>query len=667
MANKTIEIAVKVNGLDTINGQVEDLKKKLEDIGDIEIITDEAGNKIKKITKNVDDLGKSAKKSTSSIKDIAAGFGLMKVGEAILGKLADLFMENETVARAMEIATRALSIIFKDLFGFFSDNIPKVINYFKEIFENPQQALKEFGKLIKENIQERVSSAIDLFGYLASSVKKVFSGDFAGAMEDAKKAGKEFVDVQTGINNTVDRSKEAIGKAVNAVVDYTSKVTKLAAAQVDSEKAAKIAAERAKGRVADLEAEAEQLRQLRDNTLLSVADRIKANDKLKDKLEELRTAKIASAQADLLVAKNAVALNNTTANQTALIAAQNAVKQVNADITGQLSEQEQNRSNLIKEQNTLIQTAIEGEARRAAELKEFNAQQIIDITDRLDSQREALIEAQRIEEEALTIQRNSYAEGTQERADADQAILDSRQKLNMALVTNEKDKNAQIQAENTQHNLAIAADDSLSFQTRLAALDAELAAINVKKFESEEAYTAAVKANSDARNKIKDEEAAATEDALTRGSAALSQAADLLGESTDAGKAAAIASTTMSTYQSAQAAYAGMVAAIPGPIGIAAGAVAAGISVAAGIANVKKILSVKTPKGSGGSAPAISKPLVPTVNTSGQANQQNTTANKVTEVAGTTQPTITVKAYVSETEITNSQNTVKKINESAKI
>lgn len=72
--------------------------------------------------------------------------------------------------------------------------------------------------------------------------------------------------------------------------------------------------------------------------------------------------------------------------------------------------------------------------------------------------------------------------------------------------------------------------------------------------------------------------------------------ATILGKESAAGKAIAIAQTTIETYKSAVSAYAGMVQAVPGPVGIALGAVAAAASVATGIANVKKITSTKTPK-----------------------------------------------------------------------
>jgi hypothetical protein len=87
--------------------------------------------------------------------------------------------------------------------------------------------------------------------------------------------------------------------------------------------------------------------------------------------------------------------------------------------------------------------------------------------------------------------------------------------------------------------------------------------------------------------------------------------ATIFGEQTKVGKAAAVAQTTISTYESAQASYTGMVKAIPGPIGVVLGIAAAGAAGTSGIANVKKILAVN-PSGGGG-APSADTPSAPSV------------------------------------------------------
>jgi hypothetical protein len=112
------------------------------------------------------------------------------------------------------------------------------------------------------------------------------------------------------------------------------------------------------------------------------------------------------------------------------------------------------------------------------------------------------------------------------------------------------------------------------------------------------------KAGADAEIKIEEEKQAAKEKALQSFSSGLKTLASLIGESTAAGKAAAVAATTIDTIQSGVSAFKGMVAAVPGPVGIALGAVAAAGALASGYASVKKILAVKTPGGGGGGGAA---------------------------------------------------------------
>jgi lambda family phage tail tape measure protein len=73
--------------------------------------------------------------------------------------------------------------------------------------------------------------------------------------------------------------------------------------------------------------------------------------------------------------------------------------------------------------------------------------------------------------------------------------------------------------------------------------------------------------------------------------------ADILGRETAAGKAAAIAQATIDTYASAVSSY-NSLSGIP-IVGPALGAVAAGLAVVAGLLNVKKIATTKTPNTQG--------------------------------------------------------------------
>lgn len=80
-------------------------------------------------------------------------------------------------------------------------------------------------------------------------------------------------------------------------------------------------------------------------------------------------------------------------------------------------------------------------------------------------------------------------------------------------------------------------------------------------------------------------------------SSAFGSISQLVGEGTAAGKAAGVAEATINTYKAATAAYAAG-ASLGGPLGAVMGPVLAGLAVASGLANVKKIASTKVDSGS---------------------------------------------------------------------
>lgn len=115
----------------------------------------------------------------------------------------------------------------------------------------------------------------------------------------------------------------------------------------------------------------------------------------------------------------------------------------------------------------------------------------------------------------------------------------------------------------------------------------------------ERAKTEAERLNALARREIADLESQAKIQAAMNYANALSGISSLIGRETVAGKALAVASAGISTYLSAQQAYQSQLA-LPTPDAPIRAAVAAGAAVVAGLANIKRIISVKVPGGTGG-------------------------------------------------------------------
>lgn len=143
--------------------------------------------------------------------------------------------------------------------------------------------------------------------------------------------------------------------------------------------------------------------------------------------------------------------------------------------------------------------------------------------------------------------------------------------------------------------------------------------------------------------------------------------ASIVGEGSAVGKAAAIAQTTIDTYVGAQKAYTSQL--IPGdPTSPIRAAIAAGIAVAAGIANVAKIIATPTPgtegggpgpSGGGPPTPAAIPSFDPNAALSGTVGGAEAPETQTVTQTGT-QSTI-VRAYVVDSEITSQQEATRKI------
>ena len=155
-------------------------------------------------------------------------------------------------------------------------------------------------------------------------------------------------------------------------------------------------------------------------------------------------------------------------------------------------------------------------------------------------------------------------------------------------------------------------------------------------------------------------------------SQALSAVSSLVGENTAAGKAAAIAATTIDTYLGAQKAYTSQL--IPGdPTSPIRAAIAAGVAVAGGLANVAAIVKTKTPGtssgGGGGSTP--SRPTVPAFDpeaglaAAAEGQEIDSTVGPGSESGGIMGGV--VKAYVVAEEMTSQQEADAKINDLARL
>jgi len=153
----------------------------------------------------------------------------------------------------------------------------------------------------------------------------------------------------------------------------------------------------------------------------------------------------------------------------------------------------------------------------------------------------------------------------------------------------------------------------------------------------------------------------------------LNNLASLVGQNTAAGKALAIAAATIDTYASTASLFR---AASNNPISIANPAypyIIAASSIAAGLARVRQIVSVKVPNssGGGGSAPSLGGGSFSAPAVSGAAPLQPPRATAQVFELGQQSlrgiNTASTRAYVVESDITSSQERVSRLNRAARL
>lgn len=431
---KTIELELKykeaVKDLDEFQKEYAKLEK-------------EVSTQNKATAQSIKNIEGSSKSAVKGIKAIGTSIKALGIGLLIaaFAKLKEVFEENQKVADFFNVTFEALSLAFNDFFNFLDRNIGTVVGYFKAIFSDPVQAIKDFGNAIVDNVIERVKSSLEVLGLLGSAIKKVFSGDFTGALEDAKSAGKELVDVVTGVDDSFNKISDAVTDVVDATSKYVGETIKAAKATVELNKQAEIAAVLQQGLVESFDRQAEKLRQVRDEERNTIDERIKANNDLKAVLDEQEAAML--RQVDTIIAA-AQAQYNKNANQENYIALLEATQEreaVLAQIEGFRSEQLSNDLALNRESLELTQSQTDASAERAISEQQFLAEQIQGEYLRLEALKSAAEQEAIIEEERLTNKRNQYKAGTQAFVDANNELLAFQQENNQKQVELERDLN----------------------------------------------------------------------------------------------------------------------------------------------------------------------------------------------------------------------------------
>ena len=358
-----------------INSNIDDAAKDVEKLADELSGAVDQTNDLNKATEE----GQTGfKRMTGAVKSLGAGLKAIGVGLilAAFTQLKDIFGQNQRVVDGFRTATEFLSITFNKFFNFLSDNTQVASGIMSRLFgsEAVQNAL-EFSRTLGIEVMTRVKNLIQGIGGLGQAIFQVFKGDFKEASETAKTALGNLKDTVTGNAVETAQMDNAITKVTEKIKNFVTETGKAAKANVELDKSAQLAESRNRILLEQFDAQAESLRQVRDDESLTFEQRIKANEDLGALLEKQKEVMLANA--DIAVEAAQKELDKNKENVDLQIALNEAIAEregIIAQVTGFESEQLTNTISLKREEADANQEIIDlAKERKEAELEAFSS------------------------------------------------------------------------------------------------------------------------------------------------------------------------------------------------------------------------------------------------------------------------------------------------------
>jgi len=227
--------------IEGVNKEVKEVSESSSELtGQLDNLTGGAISKFKGFRGTLKNVITSFKSLKVAI--IGTGIGALLIAVVALGQA---FTRSEEGQNKFSKILGVIGSVIGNLLDLLADLGENIIS----VFENPKQALKDFTKLIKENLINRFEGLLELFPKLGKAISLLFKGEFSAA-------GKVAADAVGKVTLGVDSITDSVDNAIEKVKEFGTEVAK------DAANAAKIA---------DLRAEADRL----DRKL--IVDRAKAD------------------------------------------------------------------------------------------------------------------------------------------------------------------------------------------------------------------------------------------------------------------------------------------------------------------------------------------------------------------------------------------------------
>ena len=182
----------------------DDLNKNANDFGDI------MPGKLGVIQKGFVALKSGVMRAVMSFKTLRGAVMSTGIGAIVIlfGALAQYFTDNEEGASKFKEITAQLGVVFGNITDVISDFGKTIF----EAFSNPKQAVKDLWEAIKTNLLNRVEGMSKMFSALGGVVKSAMDLDFEKMKKASSELGEAYIQTATGVENLSEKLEAGFKK-----------------------------------------------------------------------------------------------------------------------------------------------------------------------------------------------------------------------------------------------------------------------------------------------------------------------------------------------------------------------------------------------------------------------------------------------------------------------
>lgn len=352
---------------------------------------------------------------------------LLAVLGLLVGALSAVFQAFKRTERGAELLAKIGGIV-SGVFSAFIGIVDQVAGKIIDAFQNPQQAIKDFAGLLRDQIVNRFNALVDLIPAIGRALNSLFSRDFAGArkaFQDAGNAAGRFV---TGLDKEgLEEFGAAVDEATQSIIDQAAAFASLASAQRAIRKENRLLSRQ----LEEITTQAELFSRTADDTTLSYRQQREAVEQAQKAIEEKARLELRIAQNNLSILNQELRLRQASGEEVEdlldrQLSAFEQLKTAERELTLAIRDNAQQRREIARDE---FERELDFAIDAFDTIKAVNERRLRDESLSFEQRRQLLEETRRLTDEAFQDQIKLTEDYLGQKLDLDQLALESDQRV----------------------------------------------------------------------------------------------------------------------------------------------------------------------------------------------------------------------------------------------